>query len=720
MSAILLPNQLANGRLQVRVAWGAVLSADPATWAWTDITTDVLQANGAGITISPMGRSNEASVAQPAGCSFRVKNQGGAYTPYNPASTNYPNVRLGTPVQVRVSLDGGSNYWIRFQGEVAAWSPGWDVQGKFAYVAVTASGRTRRLGQGNKPIRSALYRKITIDATQPLAYWSMEEPPRSVQFAGVPGNVAALDVANGARPPSAAMSGPPGSAPLLDIYDGTWTVRVPIAAGGDTFYSIEGVAKFASTGADGVSEPPVLHWFTTGTFAEWSVTLSSLGSQLFVNYIDGSGITTRAITYNPPAKMLDNTWHHYRTTTSQVGGNMSLTLYLDGVQVGTATVAGTQGHVASVQPISDQYPLGILHWSVGHVAVYGVTPPAHMPAFTGFTGEDAVTRLTRLCAEDGIPLTVAGSSTTAMGPQGIDTLMNLLRECETADLGYLLDGLGPGLNYIARTQLYNQIAWMTINANSGQVPASPGPQPTNDDQRLRNRVTVTRTNGSFVVVEDTNGPLGTAALGVFDNRIVVNLASDADLAGIGAWLVHFGTVEGMRYPLVLIDLTAAPELASTWVGAAPTNRIDLTNLSSRLTQHPPGTVSLVAEGWTEFLSSRRWAVQVNCSPYQPWNVDALDTTFRLELDGMSLNSSLAAGGTTLSLKTAAGKPLFTTSAAFPADFPTDLNVGGWQIHVTAASGAASPQTLTIDPAPNTATIPANTPGTLWRPACLAL
>jgi hypothetical protein len=48
----------------------------------------------------------------------------------------------------------------------------------------------------------------------------------------------------------------------------------------------------------------------------------------------------------------------------------------------------------------------------------------------GFTGEDPVVRLQRLCAENGLDLITQGDSVTRgvnMGPQGLDSLINLLR-----------------------------------------------------------------------------------------------------------------------------------------------------------------------------------------------------------------------------------------------------------------------------------------------------
>jgi hypothetical protein len=74
--------------------------------------------------------------------------------------------------------------------------------------------------------------------------------------------------------------------------------------------------------------------------------------------------------------------------------------------------------------------------------------PTTRPATSdGFTGEDPVARLIRLCAENGIDLVTQGDSVArgvTMGPQGVDTLYNLLNECVDVDQGVL---------YETRTQL---------------------------------------------------------------------------------------------------------------------------------------------------------------------------------------------------------------------------------------------------------------------------
>jgi hypothetical protein len=116
-----------NARLAVEVAFGADLTADPATWVWYDVTTDVMFTGGL-VNITPMGRGDETSKAQPAGCKFQLLNTSGAYSKANPVSPYYPNVRRNTPVRARVTLDNVT-WYTQFQGFANGFVPAWNTKG---------------------------------------------------------------------------------------------------------------------------------------------------------------------------------------------------------------------------------------------------------------------------------------------------------------------------------------------------------------------------------------------------------------------------------------------------------------------------------------------------------------------------------------------------------------------------------------------------------------
>ena len=229
-------------------------------------------------------------------------------------------------------------------------------------------------------------------------------------------------------------------------------------------------------------------------------------------------------------------------------------------------------------------------------------------------------RLARLCAENRIPLAQYGTgaslgSIDQMGPQLVAPLLDLLHEAETVDQGQLWDGRTAGLSYTSRRKRA-QGAGQTINATFERL--TEDFKPVDDDQRTRNRVTVTRLHGTTVTSEDVTGPLGTAAIGFYDDSVTVNCCYDLHVAKFAAWFVDLGTVPGYRYPTVTLDLLAAPELAPAVLDLIPGNRVVITNLDTTLAGFPDSSVSLIVEGIAHELTTRSWKATFRCSPYAPW------------------------------------------------------------------------------------------------------
>lgn len=86
---------------RVEMAFRADLDTDPAEWAWSDVTGDLMPEP---ISIT-RGRQDEAAHDAPSSCRFALDNQTSDYTPNHPASRWYPDVTLGTPVRVSVEAD---------------------------------------------------------------------------------------------------------------------------------------------------------------------------------------------------------------------------------------------------------------------------------------------------------------------------------------------------------------------------------------------------------------------------------------------------------------------------------------------------------------------------------------------------------------------------------------------------------------------------------------
>jgi hypothetical protein len=406
----------------------------------------------------------------------------------------------------------------------------------------------------------------------------------------------------------------------------------------------------------------------------------------------------------------DTDWH---ISTYQLGatGSIGSSSTLSG-----ATVRGVQ--VVHIDPNLNVGDLAVGHITVQDEVTSNVTELAEINAHDG---ETAIGRIERLADENNLNINIIGSGTATMGTQTVDTLLNLLRECETADQGILLDGFDASLTYIARSQRENATAGLSVDATSGDLVMPFAP--VDDDQRNRNRVEAKRKNGSSVTIEDSTGPLGTTAIGVYDSSVTVNIDDDNFIADYAGWLVHLGTQDGYRHPDFALELGKSSDLIPAWLATPISGRVDVTNISTARTQHPTGTVSLLVEGYTEQLDQFLWTVTATCSPFNPWRIIRLaadagtlsgEFDCHLDTNGSTLTADAAAGATTLTVATTTG-PIWTVDTN---DFPFDLNVGGQRVTVSAISGASSPQTFTVSAL--TYSRSTGTSVAVWNPPVLSL
>lgn len=657
--------------IKCEVAWGANLANAPGTWTWTDITSDFRAANG--IRIST-GRSDEASQTQSTSVMFAVNDPLGNYVPRNARGKNFPNVRQNTPFRFTIATG------VRTIVYGDSYTPTWDESLTNPIVMISASGILRRLAQGRGQSRSAMRRHI--EALAPQMYLPLEDGLTSAMTGGT---MAAVAPTGGFTVDS--TSHPAGSSGAMRRANNNATLS-----------SLMPVSAASSARIDFAVQTPTTD--TTGpTFVALTV----------------AGLWSFNVTPSPA----DDLWHHHRIEIVNVSGTAKYDWYVDGVQIAFATTLGTWSNVTGFR--LEPGVAGFVNTDAhAHVAMWSPRISADTyQAFLGYPGETATTRLTRLCSDAGILFALTGTSTTLMDLQPASTFVDALRSCEAADGGILSDGgSGGGLVYLARGSRYNLTAAFTLDSSLYQL--APPFQPIEDDQRRRNDWTVSRSGGGSGRFVDATSPQGTAAVGLYDDSTTLGVASDADLIDQAAWRVHLGTVESMRYPTVTINLRARPELVTAWLAAGLGSRITLRNLPS---QHGPGDVDLVVEGWSEVCDGFEWLVSINAGAYEPWriNVVADAQLGRLDTGGSTLSSSATATTTSLSVATSTG-PIWTTTATFPADFPFSIGIDGEQITVTAISGSSSPQTFTVIRAVNAVTKAHLTAANvaLWKPGVLAL
>lgn len=718
----ILPTIFGTARFALEMAFGADLSADPATWTWTDVTGELLEGSPVSMTV---GRPDERSQTPPATLEATFDNDSGDWTTHNPAGAHWPHLkRRNTPVRVRASLDNGSTWTVRFQGGLVGVNPDSDQSANVATAKLTAAGKLRQLKQGKNLLRSALTRTALSAATinagsvTPIAVWPLEDGVDSNQAASaLPGgtpmvtNTGLMDFNTDDAPVGGAGSAKPST-------DAVNQLSGPIVGGSTTAWQMSIWVK-ATFDADPGGWCPLEVITSTGKIVQFIIDRAGDFWSLSVDIVDHEGDTDAAfftqwgslpgINTNP-----DTGWHLMQAVFVQSGPNVSVGIAVDGTDttVTDTWTSETIGAPVAARAIGAPQP-GVITDGVSEVDIAGIA--IHngsslvelYQAGTGWVGETPRARLDRLAGEQGLQLDHApdGTYTTdaTMGPQKVDTFLNLLLQCEAVDAGFLYDGLGPGLAYQGISQRYNQTAALTVDVSAGELAASP--RPVDDDQRTLNKMVVSRTNGSSATAEQTDGPLGTdpnTGAGVYDSSLELNAEDDTRLGFRAGWEVHTGTVEGFRYPSISLDLAASPGLAAAWLGVLPGNLIDLTNLASVDDRMPAGDIPLIVEGWAETIATHGWTATPNCTPAQVYDVFKIEASgsekhlgaLQTDSGGTRVTFPVSAGATSLSITTDPGLNVFTQAAG---DLPLDVEISGIKVHVTNITGASSPQTFTVSP-----------------------
>lgn len=422
--------------------------------------------------------------------------------------------------------------------------------------------------------------------------------------------------------------------------------------------------------------------------------------QLAFEPLDGDGEVVinafglSAIAGSAPA-LFDGQPHHVRWSMTQVSANVAYDVRVDAVSVLSGTITSqTLPAIRSIGLVAEDGA----SYAQGHVAVWTTAPAVAdaVDAAFGHAGEIAGLRIERLCIEQGIDLLVHGDldDTAACGPQHARPLLDELRAAADATLGQIHDARSGGLMFRVGSSIYNQDDTATLDYTArGHIAHMVAVE----DDRIVNNAQVTREYGLTSEYQRDDGPLGVDAVGLRDISVTASLHADEQGLQLASQLVHLGTWDGARYAPVTIRQHALAgvedgvTLAQAVADLSVADRLAVTNPPSL--HWGPSAVDQLVIGYTETLAGTLWTIDLNCVPAGPYDVFTFDdaTLGRLHLDGQTVNTTAMSDAGTLSVATAAGKPLVTTDAA---DMPMRITVAGAVLDVTAVSGASSPQTFT--------------------------
>lgn len=608
-------------------------------------------------------------------------------------------------------------WFPRHTGYVDQWPTRWNDAGlKQALAPITASGLTRRLNQGGV-LASAIRRGVQTAGVVPKAYWPCEDASQATQVssgiaAGLPMRIS--------QPESLGGGQAVGSLPLITVtntgrlvgavkpYVGTdwqvmWLINVPAAV---------------------AAEQALLRWQTNGTYPTWQLVLTPAGGTDQVslraydqNNIERLGDVGTDFTGEPYGTQL---WIEVSAIQSGPDLNWSYTIWGASGKVGFKAAA-TAGTVTEVS-FGNGSGANLLQGSaLGHISVWdtaAITLGAY--AQVGWAGETATARLARLGTQESTPTTLVTTPVAdfaTMGPPTATTLLAQFREIETAEQGVLYDEVDGSVALLPREARFNRAVTLPLDITQHQL-GWPF-EPTDDDQQLRNDVTSSQPSGSSYRYVDTTSANAVTGVGYYSTTRSVNLFNAADLRQDAEFAAALGTVDDLRYPQIPIDLNRNPSLIASWLAANIGSRLQITHPPSLLT---PDLIDLILEGYTEFLSTKRWTAGLNTSSARPWRAWILENgsgnSSRLDSEASSIVTGFNTTATAMSVATLSGYPLWITGTGLSID----LNLAGEKVTATAISGSSSPQAFTITRSVNgvVKAQTANTKVSLWQPSVLAL
>ncbi|WP_405508784.1 hypothetical protein OG323_22535 [Streptomyces cyaneofuscatus] len=591
-----------------------------------------------------------------------------------------------------------------FTGEVTDWPSRWTGAGHDASVPVQAAGILRRLGQGRRPLESTLRRRVP-GAPGLLAYWPMEDEGTTQLYSPTP-TVRPVRVSGMSL---AADDSLPGSAPLPSLGAvAQMTATVPAAAAPG--WHVELVYRLPSLSAV-LTE--ILRVNLAGSVARTAhVFAATTGIRVEARNADGDPLAFFDLTTPGAISDFSGVWNRLAIfTTNGGGGQTRLTAAWRDITTGgrwraSTSYSGTMGTVVSVVGNWGGATQGM---SLGHLGVFSVagTPDggSAQPGMTiydgadgGYARESAIDRIRRLAVEEPVLRLTArdGDNSTLselMGPQGRAEPTTLLGEVVETDGGILAETMDRlGLVYRDRATLYNQPPRLTLDYAAGQI--APPLEPAEDDANRPNDVTVTRAGGSSgrVVIED--GPNGArppeqGGVGTYEEAVTRSLGTDEQTEPIAAWRAHLGTWDEARYPTVRVELHRRPEL----IPQALRLRVgDLIRITNPPMYTGPGPLDLIVRQIQHEPRPRAWVLTLGCTPAGPYRVGVVGQS-RVDTSGTKLTAAVTATATTWPVAVTAGRP-WITSAAYPAEFPFDVAMGGEVATVTAITGTG-PQQMTV-------------------------
>jgi hypothetical protein len=309
-----------------------------------------------------------------------------------------------------------------------------------------------------------------------------------------------------------------------------------------------------------------------------------------------------------------------------------------------------------------------------------------------------VDRFKRLLTEAGVSWYVIGASTTRMGPQKADKLIDLIKEIAATEDGLVFDGRGIlAICLRTRRSRTNQASALDLVLADHVVPPM---KERLDNVGVTNQIILEDRSGAVAVAERTTGPMSTAAypagIGVYKGGaqpdVNVNLYDPGELQNAANWYLARGTVPGARWPSVTVEVgLKSPTIQTAACTVEIGDRITVTGRT-------PDVLELQVIGYTMTVGTHTLTITYVCIPGDMFLLGAEDsTTYVLDAYASTIITAPAPATTGTSMVVGSPDPddvWSTTSLPYP------IVVAGERMTVTAATAPALTagtwrQTLTV-------------------------
>lgn len=575
--------------------------------------------------------------------------------------------------------------------EIAEWPVAWSRLGEPSVLSrVTASGVSRRLGQGQQRMESPLRRAFFSLGPQLIAYWPLED--------GTDTRLILPEIGEGkgtlaGRPEWGKYTGFAGSDPLPLLSDARVALS-PEPYPETSTVNIRWVGEIAPDDIPASGERVLVRiFFTGGTLARYDLALGPAVIRATAVDVDGNStdyVINYTEIYGPRRFSLE--FSQQGDDIEAVFARLSPGATLAWLNRKTFSDL-TLGRISQV--VFNPGRSNFTGTSIGHVTLeneFISLFDASFKALDGHNGETAADRISRLIAPREVSVTVRGNAaeSTQMGVQKKATRADLVETARVADDSLMHDDpTSLAVRLRSHTSLYDQPAVTIPYQENLIIPMAP----LDDDATTRNQITVTRDDGASLTIEQTTGPMSSApapdGVGLYSDSVTLSLADDLQIERHADWRLHIGTWDEARYPQLGVDLAhpalmSDPVLTRRLLALTPGDRIVITDPPPWL---PPTSVDVIVTGIQLQIDPLHVRLTWSCVPARPYRAPYWDTHHRWAAPGTVLAAPITATATTLPIDVPEGIE-WTAD-----DGPYDILLAGERMTVTAVDSTSTSMTV---------------------------